>query len=196
MTVIDCWKAMKFHLRAAHPYKDVQIRSFASLLADELLSNNFSDAREEDENMNLPGVLPGDRAPDVSHHLQSRLIAVEEGEVQGSVSDLSMSDSGGAAMHRMETYAEVLSKDGKRRVGRNRCRLCYKQGKTSYSRFFVSIVVAVSALMVQVVGMKSGCVGHFTRGMHGLMEQASQAVAGPHLREHHSGVFCLSVIPR
>lgn len=137
MGVVDCWKAYRYHLNQKHKQKQIPIRSFASLLARELLHNSFCNDREEDDNKTLPASLPGDREAEVSHHLTPPGPAIdlniEQSASNGSISSLSSASVG---QHRLGKYEEFVKKDGGKRTMRNRCRVCLRNGKTSFSRFY------------------------------------------------------------
>lgn len=133
ITVTDCWKTIRYHVNDKHELKDISIRSFANLLAGELLHNAFDDICPDTSNFTITDSLPGDRESEVRDHPQGIESVVVGDRFKESVSELTC-DGG----HRMETYPEVTLKNGKKRCRRNRCRMCLKKGVVSCSRFFCS----------------------------------------------------------
>ena len=130
---------MKYYLHQKHANKDMTIRSFANLLANELLSNQFDDCRPEDDNFTMMDSLPGDRGSASTHHPTSQGTAgVEEiVELRASGSSGSVSDLTDEREHRMVAYPTVMAGDGKsRRARRNRCRVCLQKGMVSSSCFY------------------------------------------------------------
>ena len=148
MTVVDSYKAYKHHLPNRNPEKNLPVRAFANLLAQELLQNDEHDLSPDDiSNLPFLGSLPvGDSEPFSSDRPQDPLPGnggsfhldrlpreiemTELGSVSGVSSDI------GQNKHTMKMYPPKLTKDGVRRTVRNRCRLCYKKGKECLSRYY------------------------------------------------------------
>ena len=53
VNVTDGWKAYRFHINQSHRHKFIEIEDFASILAEDCFSNDFSPIREEDIVINI-----------------------------------------------------------------------------------------------------------------------------------------------